>query len=216
MTINSSFQDILPGVLLFESDSSPDYTDKFIKAFEYIQSNNLEQELVKNSLWEIFNSNNDIESLKEIQSNILSSIALYCDHFDEAIHSIQWQEKIRIIIDGPGTPEKIFNPSRSYIDKDGFIEQIPFSRQICVEYFINDDYEGGGINWRFFDYPELKPKTGDILVYPGLFLYTKVSRPILKNTKVSLFTSFNGGKDYVSENASVDLGHNELFFSYMR
>lgn len=216
MTINSNFQDILPGVLIFESDLSFGSTDKFIQAHEHIKNNQSEEELVKNSLWDIFNDRNDLESLKEIQSNILSSVALYCDHFDEAIHSIQWQEKIKIFVDGPGTPEKTFNPSRSTVDSDGFIDQVPFSRQICVEYFINDDYDGGLIEWGFFDYPEFKPHAGNILVYPGFFLYTKRSRPILKNTKVSLFTSFNGGKDYVSENRSIDLGHNELLFSYMR
>ena len=198
---------------MFDSRISLDYVEKFIKANEYVNKNKSEN---KNTLWEAFNNDNDLDSLKEIQSNILSSVAIYCDNFDEAIHSIQWQERIEVFIDFPGTSEKIFNPSKSYINEDGNIEQVPFSRQICVEYFINDDYEGGNINWLFFDELEFKPKAGSILVYPGFFLYTKRTRPILRNSKIHLFTSFNGGKDYVAENKSIDLDYNELLFSYMR
>lgn len=216
MTVRSDFKELMPGAILFESEGIEADYNTLISAKKYIDENEKLRDETKNVLWDAFHKQNNLDYIKQIQSNILSCLALYCDIYDEAIHSLQWQESIDIMISNPGEPAAVFNPSRSRMLGENEIDPVPFSRQICVEYFVNDDYDGGAYSWKFFDVKNFKPKSGNILVYPGFFLYTKESKPVIRNKKVVLFTSFNGGKDYVSENRAIDLGHNELMFSYMR
>jgi hypothetical protein len=216
LTINADFKEVAPAVFLFESDDIDGIDERLLQAHEYLLENKWMDGVIKNTLWEAFREADYLDDIKEIQKNILSCSAIYCDEFDEAIHSIQWQEKLDLIVEFAGSEKITFNPSKSSIMNNNKIDQVPFSRQVCVEYFINDDYDGGDIKWKFFNLPEFKPSRGNILVYPGFFLYTKTVRPILTNKKISIFTSLNGGKDFVSENRSIDIGHNELLFSYMR
>jgi predicted 2-oxoglutarate/Fe(II)-dependent dioxygenase YbiX len=56
----------------------------------------------------------------------------------------------------------------------------------CVGY-INDDYEGGEL---FFDKLNLKikPKAGDLYLYPSTYLYSHASLPITSGTKYAIVT----------------------------
>jgi len=56
----------------------------------------------------------------------------------------------------------------------------------CVGY-INDNYEGGEL---FFDKLNLKikPKAGDLYLYPSTYLYSHASLPITSGTKYSIVT----------------------------
>lgn len=54
----------------------------------------------------------------------------------------------------------------------------------CVGY-INDDYEGGEL---FFDKLniKIKPKAGDLYLYPSTYLYSHASLPIISGTKYAI------------------------------
>tara|TARA_R100001086_G_scaffold58951_1_gene26972 strand:+ start:76 stop:648 length:573 start_codon:yes stop_codon:yes gene_type:complete len=57
---------------------------------------------------------------------------------------------------------------------------IPVLSIVCV---LNEDYEGG--EFIMFDNYEIKFKTGDLILFPSIFLYPHLVKPIKKGTRYS-------------------------------
>ena len=57
---------------------------------------------------------------------------------------------------------------------------IPFLSIVCV---LNEDYEGG--EFIMFDDYEIKFKTGDLIIFPSIFLYPHLVKPIKQGTRYS-------------------------------
>tara|TARA_R110002012_G_scaffold302516_3_gene503450 strand:+ start:820 stop:1398 length:579 start_codon:yes stop_codon:yes gene_type:complete len=57
---------------------------------------------------------------------------------------------------------------------------IPILSIVCV---LNDDYEGG--EFIMFDNYEIKFKAGDLIIFPSLFLYPHLVKPIKKGIRYS-------------------------------
>ena len=57
---------------------------------------------------------------------------------------------------------------------------IPFLSIVCV---LNEDYEGG--EFIMFDDYEIKFKTGDLIIFPSIFLYPHLVKPIKKGVRYS-------------------------------
>jgi hypothetical protein len=53
--------------------------------------------------------------------------------------------------------------------------------------YVNDDYEGGGLAFRVQGI-EVKPKAGDLFVFPSNFMYPHRAMPVLSGTKYSIVT----------------------------
>ena len=51
----------------------------------------------------------------------------------------------------------------------------------CVGY-INDDYEGGNLHFKFFDI-NYKPEAGDLAIFPSAYSYAHAAYPIISGTK---------------------------------
>jgi hypothetical protein len=70
---------------------------------------------------------------------------------------------------------------------------------VSVVAYLNDDYEGGELYFPRFDLT-IKPKAGDILVFPSTYIYEHASLPIKSGTKYSIvvMTDYNdrGGLRY--------------------
>jgi hypothetical protein len=70
---------------------------------------------------------------------------------------------------------------------------------ISVVAYINDDYEGGELYFPRFNLT-IKPKQGDVLVFPSTYIYEHASLPIKNGTKYSVvvMTDYNdrGGLRY--------------------
>lgn len=70
---------------------------------------------------------------------------------------------------------------------------------VSVVAYLNDDYEGGELYFPRFDLT-IKPKAGDILVFPSTYIYEHASLPIKSGTKYSVvvMTDYNdrGGLRY--------------------
>ncbi len=62
----------------------------------------------------------------------------------------------------------------------GDIRGIPILSIVCV---LNDDYEGG--EFIMFDDYEIKFKAGDLIVFPSVFLYPHLVKPIKKGIRYS-------------------------------
>ena len=53
--------------------------------------------------------------------------------------------------------------------------------------YPNDDYEGGEINFRLQDLT-IKPKAGDLFIFPSNFMYPHKAMPVKSGTKYSIVT----------------------------
>lgn len=208
------------GIVLYENVldiSNEDISDLInVKNFIDEQENSLFKN-VKNVFFYGFKHFNKEKTAIKIQNSILRCLAHYSDLYDEAIHTLQWQENIYIDIDKSGEAEVIFNCNKSIINSNGEINTIPFSRQILIEIMVNDDYLGGGYEWPYFNNLTLDNiKKGSILICPANYLFAKKHKVIISGKKITLTTFINGGKDFLAEKIEFIGPENNLLFSYMR
>jgi hypothetical protein len=70
---------------------------------------------------------------------------------------------------------------------------------VSVVAYLNDDYEGGEIYFPRFDLT-IKPKAGDVVVFPSTYIYEHASKDMISGTKYSVvvMTDYNdrGGLRY--------------------
>lgn len=211
---------LYPGIVVYENilditeNDISDIYDTYKHLFEYEEYYELSK--VKNTFLYGLNKINKKNLAEKIQKTILSCFARYCDLYEEAIHTIQWQENIFIDVDYAGSQNYTFNPNRSFTENDK-IKNTPFSRQVCVEVIIDDDYIGGSVEWPYLNNLKIdKIPKGSIIFYPSNYLFSKKHDTIMSGRKIVLTTFFNGGKDFLSEeNGLEDEGPN-LLSSYMR
>lgn len=220
-SLNKKEKVILPGVLLYENilNFNEDQINSIIAAKDYINKNfdKYDSSKIKNTFFHALNKINKKEFAENVQKSILYYCAKYCDVYDEAIHTIQWQDNIFIDIQYAGESSFIFNTNKSFIDDNQLIKNTPFSRQIVVEVFINDNYRGGTIEWPYFNYLKMDiPKNGSILIYPSNYLFSKKHSTIIEGRKITLTTFLNGGKDFLSEENNLKEEDQNFLFSYMR
>ena len=84
--------------------------------------------------------------------------------------------------DGPGTHFKIHaDHGPTYVCT------------VSVVVYLNDDYEGGEIWFPRMDGLVIKPKPGDIVVFPSTYIYEHASQPMVSGIKYSvvIMTDFN-------------------------
>jgi Rps23 Pro-64 3,4-dihydroxylase Tpa1-like proline 4-hydroxylase len=60
-------------------------------------------------------------------------------------------------------------------------------RAISAICYLNDDYEGGELEFTNFNL-KIKPKAGSIILFPSNYAYRHISHPILSGTKYALVT----------------------------
>jgi predicted 2-oxoglutarate/Fe(II)-dependent dioxygenase YbiX len=60
-------------------------------------------------------------------------------------------------------------------------------RSISALVYLNDDFEGGEIEFVHFDI-KLKPKAGTLILFPSNFAYMHTAHPVIKGTKYALVT----------------------------
>ncbi len=71
-----------------------------------------------------------------------------------------------------------------------FNRHMPHPRQVSVCFYLNDDYEGGELNFPSLNI-KIKPKAGTIVVFPSNYVYLHQSMPVLEGVKFSIVTWFN-------------------------
>jgi hypothetical protein len=64
-----------------------------------------------------------------------------------------------------------------------------FPRQISLVYYANDDYEGGELEFIFFNNLKIKPNAGELVIFPSNYLFVHKVNPITKGEKYAA-TSF--------------------------
>lgn len=61
-------------------------------------------------------------------------------------------------------------------------------RTVSAVVYLNDDYIGGELNFSRLEGLNIKPRTGDIIVFPSNYLYEHESKPVLEGTKYAVAT----------------------------
>jgi predicted 2-oxoglutarate/Fe(II)-dependent dioxygenase YbiX len=56
--------------------------------------------------------------------------------------------------------------------------------------YLNDDYDGGELYFPFLGI-NLKPKAGDIVLFPSTYIYSHAALPVTNGTKYSAVTMFD-------------------------
>jgi predicted 2-oxoglutarate/Fe(II)-dependent dioxygenase YbiX len=69
---------------------------------------------------------------------------------------------------------------------DGELKKV-VDRDISILAYLNDDYEGGELEFTFLGL-KIKPKKGTIIVFPSYFEYTHRVHPVTKGERFSLVT----------------------------
>jgi hypothetical protein len=61
------------------------------------------------------------------------------------------------------------------------------NRAISVLIYLNDDYEGGEIEFVNFDI-KIKPKAGTLIMFPSNYPYSHIAHPVISGTKYAVST----------------------------
>lgn len=61
--------------------------------------------------------------------------------------------------------------------------------------YVNDDYEGGELYFRLQDLT-IKPKAGDLYIFPSNFMYPHKAMPVTSGTKYSIVTMLDYNKKF--------------------
>lgn len=64
------------------------------------------------------------------------------------------------------------------------------NRMISVVLYLNDDYQGGEIEFPFQKI-SIKPKKGLLLIFPSNFCYAHIAKPVTEGTKYSIVTWYH-------------------------
>ena len=65
-------------------------------------------------------------------------------------------------------------------------------RSVSPILYLNEDYEGGELEFVHFDI-KIKPKKGSLYLFPSNFAYSHIAHPVTDGTKYALVTWLHGG-----------------------
>ena len=106
---------------------------------------------------------------KELNDIFYNSAVEYCSKYSVELKEF---ETFHFTKNRPDSLE------RNYYDAAG----VNFSKRVTFRYFINDNYEGGEITFPKYGI-SIKPKAGQLLMFPSSFMYNYIEKPILNGVK---------------------------------
>jgi predicted 2-oxoglutarate/Fe(II)-dependent dioxygenase YbiX len=156
----------------------PEYRDCFDIKFKKtdIERDSSQASLSLQSLWE------------DVHFNKSQAVKDYCKRFN--IGELRYWEALNFVKYGPG------QHFQEHTDH-GF----SYNCVVSMVGYVNDDYEGGEIYFRMQGV-RVKPKAGDLFVFPSNYMYPHQAMPVISGTKYSIVTML----DY------SDKFHNQKFY----
>lgn len=112
----------------------------------------------------------------------LGAVTHYCSLFN--IGKLEYWESTNFVKYGPG------QHFQKHVDH-GF----SYNCTVSLVAWPNDDYEGGELEFDMWGIV-LKPKAGDLLVFPSNYMYPHRSLPVISGTKYSLVTMLDYSDKY--------------------
>lgn len=160
----------------------PEYRDCFDIKFKKtdIQDDTSEASLKLQSLWE------------DVHYHKLQAVKDYSQRFN--IGELRYWEALNFIKYGPG------QHFQEHTDH-GF----SYNCVVSMVGYVNDDYEGGELFFRMQNI-KVKPKAGDLFVFPSNFMYPHRAMPVHSGTKYSIVTMLDYSNKFHSQNFYEETG----------
>lgn len=115
--------------------------------------------------------------MKDLYDECYDAQKIAVDHYSSLYNiSLDYWEAFNLIKYVPGNNFKIHSD-------DGY----SYRAVVSVVCYLNDDYEGGELYFNNFGLP-IKPKAGDIYVFPSTYLFSHAAMPVTSGTKYSMVT----------------------------
>jgi hypothetical protein len=121
------------------------------------------------------------------------AVADYCRRYN--IHKLQYWEAFNFI---------------KYVPGHHFMEHhdhgFSYNCTVSLVGYINDDYEGGELYFRLQDL-NIKPKAGDLYIFPSTFMYPHQAKVVKSGTKYSLVTMLDYSEKFHTPAMYEDTGN---------
>jgi len=161
----------------------PEYRDCYDFKFK---KENLQNDLGEDSL-----------NLQKIWQDCYDRKAEAVKHYSKTynINNLRYWEAFNFVKYGPG---QHFQEHHDH----GF----SYNCTVSLVSYINDDYEGGELYFRLQDL-KIKPKAGDLYIFPSTFMYPHRAMPVHSGTKYSIVTMLDYSAKYHTPSMYQDTGN---------
>lgn len=80
-----------------------------------------------------------------------------------------------------------------------------YNATVSLVAYVNDDYEGGGLYFPHFEL-DIKPKAGDLYIFPSTYIYSHRAMPVKNGTKYSIVTMLDYSAKFHTPEMYVETG----------
>ena len=144
--------------------------------------------------------------LAQVQKNALSKIAEYLEMYPEVSREINWMENWQYITYRP--PKHMTYHSDNHSVRDPRTNQhypAPYFRRITCLTYLNDDFHGGALDFRYFDHEPYKPPAGSVVIMPSSYMWSHATTPLLNGRKAAFLVSCSSHFDEASFKAGATM-----------
>lgn len=124
--------------------------------------------------------------LQQLWQDVYDKKSIAVEHYTKqhGISKLRYWEAFNFIKYGPG------NHFSEHCDH-GYT----YNCTVSVVGYVNDDYEGGELYFRLQNL-NIKPKAGDVFIFPSNYMYPHQAKPVLSGTKYSIVTMLDYSDKY--------------------
>lgn len=143
------------------------------------------------------------EFFEHVEETFYMALVRYCDIYQMVTNTLLWRMRGHALRYSPGANLGIHNDNdTNTLMRDG--QRWESGRDIAMFQvtnglaYFNDDYEGGEFRFPYLNLT-IKPKTGDIILFPANYIGTHGVTPIVSGHRYSYLTQFGHGGGYKYE-----------------
>ena len=138
--------------------------------------------------------------LGQVHKNVTHKLSEYIKMYPDLEEEIGWFESYQYISYKPPKHMKYHSDNHAVRNPDtGFMYVTPYLRRVTCLTYLNDDFEGGALDFRYWkDYKPYKPPAGTLVIMPSGFLWSHATTPLLNGRKVAFLVAINSGTNYDS------------------
>lgn len=143
-----------------------------------------------------FHRDESKEYLSVVKANVQNKVAQYLEIFPDVSKEIHWNETWQYISYRPPKNMNYHSDNHSTRKPNNTFYVTPFLRRITALTYLNDDFKGGALDFRYWDEPPYKPPAGTTVIMPSNFIYSHATTPLLNGRKVAFLIAFSSGACY--------------------
>ena len=142
---------------------------------------------------EHFYREESIAFFNHIRKNTLDKAAQYVQMYPDADEEIEWMETWQYITYTPPKNMTFHSDNHGPRNKEtGKPFLTPGLRRFTALTYLNDDFKGGSLMYRYFDIPPYKAPAGTTLIQPSNYMWSHGTTPLLNGRKAAFLVAFNG------------------------